>query len=65
MTLPSQRITRIAGTLQSVYGLFTQSTWARRREDPAICDFTTGNPHESPLEAFSAALQEAQSLAGR
>ncbi|HEY1387141.1 MAG TPA: aminotransferase class I/II-fold pyridoxal phosphate-dependent enzyme [Ktedonobacterales bacterium] len=56
MTLPSQRITRIAGTLQSVYGFFTQSTWARRRDDPDICDFTVGNPHEMPLEAFSAAL---------
>ncbi|HEX5439690.1 MAG TPA: aminotransferase class I/II-fold pyridoxal phosphate-dependent enzyme [Ktedonobacterales bacterium] len=56
MTLPSQRITRIAGTLQSVYAFFTQSTWARRREDPAICDLTVGNPHEMPLEAFSAAL---------
>ncbi|HEU4785629.1 MAG TPA: aminotransferase class I/II-fold pyridoxal phosphate-dependent enzyme, partial [Ktedonobacterales bacterium] len=56
MTLPSQRITRIAGTLQSVYGFFTQSTWARRREDTTICDFTVGNPHEMPLEAFSDAL---------
>src|SRR5262249_11227389 len=56
MTLPSQRITHITGTLQSGYGFFTQSTWARHREDPNICDFTVGNPHEMPLEAFSAAL---------
>jgi aspartate aminotransferase len=56
MTLPSQRITRIAGTLQSVYGFFTQSTWSRHREDRNISDFTVGNPHEMPLEAFSAAL---------
>ena len=56
MTLPSQRIMRIAGTLQSVYGFFTQSTWSRHREDPNISDFTVGNPHEMPLEAFSAAL---------
>jgi len=47
---------RIAGTLQSVYGFFTQSTWSRHREDPNISDFTVGNPHEMPLEAFSAAL---------
>lgn len=57
MTLPSQRITRIADTLQSVYGFFTQSTWSRRREDTNISDFTVGNPHEMPLEAFSAALR--------
>ncbi len=56
MSLPSQRITRIAGTLQSVYTFFTQSTWSRHREDVNICDFTVGNPHEMPLEAFSAAL---------
>ncbi len=56
MTMPSQRITRIAGTLQSVYSFFTESTWSRRKEDLTICDFTTGNPHEMPLEAFSAAL---------
>jgi aspartate aminotransferase len=56
MTLPSQRIARVAGTLQSVYSFFTQSTWSRRREDLTICDFTAGNPHEMPLEAFSAAL---------
>ena len=56
MTLPSQRIMRIAGTLQSVYGFFTQSTWSCHREDPNISDFTVGNPHEMPLEAFSAAL---------
>jgi aspartate aminotransferase len=56
MTLPSERITRIAGTLQSVYTFFTQSTWSRRRDDPNICDFTVGNPHDMPLEAFSTAL---------
>ena len=56
MTLPSQRITRIAGTLQSVYAFFTQSTWSRHREDRNISDFTMGNPHEMPLEAFTAAL---------
>ena len=56
MTTPSQRIMRVAGTLQSVYSFFTQSTWSRRQNDPDICDFTVGNPHEMPLEGFTAAL---------
>lgn len=57
MTLPSQRIARIAGTLQPVYSLLAQSEWARRKGDPDIYDFTVGNPHEMPLEAFSDALR--------
>lgn len=56
MTLPSQRIVRAAATLQSVYAFFTQSTWSRRMNDPNICDFTVGNPHEMPLAGFSNAL---------
>ncbi len=58
MTMPSQRIGRIAGTLQSVYSFFTESAWSRRMSDPTICDFTVGNPHEMPLAAFSTALQQ-------
>lgn len=56
MNMPSQRIARVSATLQSVYSFFTQSTWSRRRDDPGICDFTAGNPHEMPLEGFSSAL---------
>lgn len=56
MTLPSQRIARASATLQTVYSFFTESTWTRRQNDPDICDFTFGNPHEMPLPAFSDAL---------
>jgi aspartate aminotransferase len=56
MNPPSQRIARVSATLQTVYTFFTQSAWSRHRDDPNICDFTVGNPHEMPLEAFSAAL---------
>lgn len=56
MNMPSQRIARVSATLQSVYSFFTESAWSRRRDDPTICDFTAGNPHEMPLEEFSSAL---------
>ena len=36
---------------------FTESTWARRKDEPGICDFTFGNPHEMPLPGFVDALQ--------
>lgn len=57
MTLPSQRIARIADALQPVYSLLAHSEWSRRRGEPDIYDFTVGNPHEMPLEAFSDALR--------
>jgi aspartate aminotransferase len=31
---------------------------ARRQHDPGICDFTLGNPHQMPQEAYVAALRE-------
>jgi aspartate aminotransferase len=31
---------------------------ARRQHDPGICDFTLGNPHQMPQEAYVSALRE-------
>lgn len=57
MTLPSERIIRASATLPSVYSFFTQSTWSRRNNDPTICDFAVGNPHEMPLAGYVSALE--------
>jgi len=33
-------------------------THARRQHDPGICDFTLGNPHQMPQEAYVSALRD-------
>jgi aspartate aminotransferase len=35
----------------------TQSTWARRRGEPGVLDFTVGNPQEMPLPGYVDALR--------
>ena len=56
MTVLSRRMEGVGELLDPVYRFFTQSTYARRAGDPAICDFAVGNPHEMPLPAFAEAL---------
>jgi aspartate aminotransferase len=34
------------------------SVYARRQNDPNICDFTLGNPHQMPQEAYVEALRQ-------
>ena len=34
------------------------STFSRRQHEPGICDFTLGNPHQMPQEAYVAALRD-------
>ena len=53
----SQRVARVFATTETVITFLTQSTWATRRDDPAICDFVVGNPHEMPLPGFAAAME--------
>jgi aspartate aminotransferase len=52
----SQRIAQVMGRIGPVAHFFTESAYARRAGDPAICDFALGNPHELPLPGFVAAL---------
>lgn len=56
MTAISQRITGIFDLLSPVYRFFTESDYARRVDDPTICDFALGNPHEMPVPGFADAL---------
>jgi aspartate aminotransferase len=53
----SQRSSIIAKSMTDLAGFQTDSTWARRRDEPGISDFTFGNPHEMPLASLVNALQ--------
>jgi aspartate aminotransferase len=54
----SPRMARIFDSAALAFEFITQSTWAQRNKEPGICDFAVGNPHEMPLEGFTAALQK-------
>ena len=53
----SERIANLLAIVGPVNDFFVNSTWAQRVDDPDICDFVLGNPHEMPLEGVTEALQ--------
>lgn len=63
MTMPDQslpfsrRSVAIAESMTDLANFETNSTWARRKTEPGISDFTFGNPHEMPLAGLVGALQ--------
>lgn len=46
-------------TTSDLFRFMTQSTWARRENDPGIADFVAGNPQELPLPQYVEALSKA------
>ena len=42
----------------AVRDFYVSSRYARHRNDPDICDFTFGNPHEMPLAGIVSAIRE-------
>ncbi len=38
--------------------LFQDSPFSRKRDEPGVCDFAVGNPHDMPLQGFVDALQK-------
>ncbi len=53
---------KAAGMARSLSGFsafMTDSTWARRRGEPGIADFTFGNPHDLPLPGVVDAIRGA------
>jgi aspartate aminotransferase len=50
----SQALQELTGPLVT---FLTQSTWARRRGEPGVLDFTVGNPQEMALSGFVDALR--------
>lgn len=58
MTIVSERIQRANAAFAGVKAFYFTSRYGEKRNDPGICDFTFGNPHEMPLEGLVAALRE-------
>lgn len=56
-TLPA-RVRAALETLEPIRRFFIESGWSGRREEPGICDFTIGNPHEEPPRGFVEALKQ-------
>lgn len=54
----SQRVGRLLQLVSPVMDYLMNSTWAERMDDPEICDFVLGNPHEMPLRGFTDALNK-------
>src|SRR4051812_6039176 len=58
MQIVSSRIRAADATFAAVRDFYLTSRYGERRGDPAVCDFTFGNPHEMPLEGIVEALRE-------
>ena len=57
MTIVSQHAQAAAANFSTLETFYFRSRYGERREDPSICDFTFGNPHEFPLKPLVEALQ--------
>ncbi len=53
----SSRSFAIAESMSDLARFESSSTWARRKYEPGISDFTFGNPHEMPMASLVNALQ--------
>lgn len=53
----SSTLTQMLGVSAPLLNFFTNSTYARRQNEPGIADFAIGNPHEMPIPAFGQTLQ--------
>jgi aspartate aminotransferase len=59
MTSPVSTRTRLAdAAFAAIRDFYVSSRYARHRNDPDICDFTFGNPHEMPLAGLVSAIRE-------
>ncbi len=58
MALISERIRRTDAVFAAIRDFHSNSRYSECRGDPAISDFTFGNPHEMPLADFVAGVQE-------
>jgi aspartate aminotransferase len=58
MALISQSIWHADAAFANVRNFYFNSRYGDQREDPAIADFTFGNPHEMPLTGMVSALSK-------
>ncbi len=57
MSVISKRALAAASSFSTLENFYFHSRYGERREDPQICDFTFGNPHEFPLQGLVDAIQ--------
>ena len=58
MSIISRRAAAADGAFDAVKDFYFKSRYGERRGDPAIADFTFGNPHDMPLDGLVAAIRE-------
>ena len=58
MTVVSKRIKRANAAFSAVTEFFFSSRYGESRQNPDICDFTFGNPHEMALDGLVSAIRE-------
>jgi len=52
MSVISKRALAAASSFSTLENFYFHSRYGEQREDPRICDFTFGNPHEFPLQGL-------------
>jgi aspartate aminotransferase len=58
MSMVSKRVHLADAAFAAVRDFYMSSRYAEQRDDPDICDFTFGNPHEMPLGGLVSAIRE-------
>jgi aspartate aminotransferase len=58
MSIVSKRVYLADAMFAPVRDFYISSRYAQHRTDPAICDFTFGNPHEMPIGGLVSAIRE-------
>lgn len=53
----SERANLLYQIVEPLQQFFFESSWARRFGEPDTCDFTIGNPHDTPMTALTEAMQ--------
>ena len=58
MSIVSKRAHLADAAFAPVRDFYMSSRYAEQRNDPDVCDFTFGNPHEMPLDGLVSAIRE-------
>ncbi len=54
----SKRAKMLNAVIEPLLKFFFHSSWAKRFGNPENCDFTIGNPHDTPMDEYLAVLQK-------
>jgi len=57
-SIVSKRVHLADAAFAAVRDFYMSSRYAEQRDDPDICDFTFGNPHEMPLDGLVSAIRQ-------